>query len=172
MSIKLRDAVEGDLPAIVAIYNATIAGRVVTADLDPVSIESRLSWFRAHNPARRPLWVAEDDAAMLGWLSFSDFYGRPAYGATVEISIYLAENARQKGLGRMLLERAIAHAPSLSVRTLLGFIFAHNQASLRLFEAQGFARWGTLPRVAMLDTVERDLIIVGLRLDAPRANPG
>ena len=172
MSIKLRDAVEGDLPAIVAIYNATIAGRVVTADLDPVSIESRLAWFRAHNPARRPLWVAEDDAAMLGWLSFSDFYGRPAYGATVEISIYLAENARRKGLGRTLLERAIAHAPSLSVRTLLGFIFAHNQASLRLFEAQGFARWGTLPRVAMLDTVERDLIIVGLRLDAPRANPG
>ena len=109
---------------------------------------------------------------MLGWLSFSDFYGRPAYGATVEISIYLAENAQRKGLGRTLLERAIAHAPSLSVRTLLGFIFGHNQASLRLFETQGFARWGTLPRVAMLDTVERDLIIVGLRLDALHANPG
>lgn len=63
MSIRLRDAVEADLPAIVAIYNATIAGRVVTADLEPVSIESRLAWFRAHNPERRPLWVALDDEA-------------------------------------------------------------------------------------------------------------
>ena len=156
MSLKLRDAVEADLPAIVAIYNATIAGRGVTADLEPVSVESRLAWFRAHNAERRPLWAAEDDGAMLGWLSFSDFYGRPAYGAAVEISIYLAESARRRGLGRMLLERAIAHAPSLAIHTLLGFIFGHNEASLRLFEAHGFARWGTLPRVALLPYASRE----------------
>ncbi len=165
MSISLRNAVEADLPSIVAIYNATIAGRMVTADLDPVSVESRRAWFHAHCPERRPLWIVEDHEAMLGWLSFSDFYGRPAYGATVEISIYLAENARRKSLGTLLLERAIAHAPSLSIATLLGFILGHNQASLMLFEAHGFTRWGTLPRVASLDGVERDLIIVGLRLD-------
>ncbi|MGI9024903.1 MAG: GNAT family N-acetyltransferase [Burkholderiaceae bacterium] len=171
MPLELRDAVDADLPGIVAIYNATIAGRGVTADLEPVSVESRLAWFRAHNPGRRPLWIAKDGDAMLGWLSFSDFYGRPAYGATVEVSIYLAESARGKGLGKMLLERAIAHAPSLAIRTLLGFIFGHNEASLRLFESHGFARWGSLPRVALLDTVERDLVIVGLRLDALRAQP-
>ena len=163
---ELRDAVEADLPAMVAIYNATIPSREVTADLEPVSVASRVAWFRAHSPERRPLWVVEDDQDMLGWLSFSDFYGRPAYSATVEISVYLAESARRKGLGRMLLERAIAHAPSHSIDTLLGFIFGHNTASLRLFEAHGFKRWGTLPRVASLDGVERDLIIVGLRVDA------
>ena len=47
---------------------------------------------------------------------------------------------------------------------LLGFIFAHNEPSLRLFEKLGFARWGCLPRVAELDGVERDLVIVGLRI--------
>ena len=38
----LRDATEADLPAIVEIYNATIAGRMVTADTSPVTVESRV----------------------------------------------------------------------------------------------------------------------------------
>ena len=92
--IRLRDAVEADLPSIVAIYNTTIPGRGVTADLEPVSVESRVAWFRAHHPERRPMWIVEDDEDMLGWLSFSDFYGRPAYSATAEISIYVAPSAR------------------------------------------------------------------------------
>lgn len=161
----VRDAVEADLGAIVAIYNATIPGRDVTADLEPVSIESRVAWFHAHSPERRPLWVVEAGQDIVGWMSFSDFYGRPAYGASVEISIYLADTARRQGLGRMLLERAITLAPTLGVKTLLGFIFGHNEPSLRLFECHGFVRWGTLPRVASLDGIERDLVIVGLRID-------
>ena len=165
-----RDAVEADLPAIVAIYNSTVAGRGVTADLDPVSVDSRIAWFHAHNATRRPLWVADSDGPMLGWLSFSDFYGRPAYGASVEVSIYLAEAARGQGLGSTFLARAIAQAPQFGVKTLLGFIFGHNDASLRLFARYGFDRWGTLPRVASLDGVERDLVIVGLRLDEPHAD--
>ena len=72
---------------------------------------------------------------------------------------------RGRGLGRFLLERAIAHAPQLGIDTLLGFIFGHNDPSLRLFASLGFARWGELPRVAVLDGVERDLIIVGRRVD-------
>ncbi len=165
--MRFRDAVVDDLPAIVAIYNATIPGRGVTADLEPVSVESRAAWFAAHVPERRPLWVVEDERGIVGWLSFSDFYGRPAYAATVEVSIYLDERARGQGLGKTCLDRAIAFAPSLGIHTLLGFIFGHNQASLRLFRRRGFEIWGTLPRVATLDGVERDLVIVGLRLDAP-----
>jgi phosphinothricin acetyltransferase len=164
--MNFRDAVEADLPAIVAIYNATIPGRGVTADLEPVSVESRMGWFRAHDTHRRPLWVAEDDGDVVGWLSFSDFYGRPAYSSSVEVSIYLAEAARGRGLGRTFLQRAIDQAPVYGVRTMLGFIFGHNVASLALFERFGFARWGELPRVASLDGVERDLVIVGLRLPA------
>ena len=55
-------------------------------------------------------------------------------------------------------------APSLSIDTLLGFIFGHNEPSLALFERHGFVRWGVLPRVAVLDEIERDLIIVGYRI--------
>lgn len=167
MTPLFRDAVESDLPSIVAIYNSTIAGRRVTADLEPVSVESRLAWFRVHDAARRPLWVAEAGGDVVGWLSFSDFYGRPAYGSSVEVSIYLAEGARGRGLGRAFLEKAIAAGPAYGVKTLLGFIFGHNEPSLRLFERYGFDRWGTLPRVASLDGIERDLVIVGRRVDEP-----
>ncbi|WP_244813484.1 GNAT family N-acetyltransferase [Caballeronia sp. Lep1P3] len=171
MSLTYRDATLDDLPAIVAIYNSTIASRQVTADLDPVSVESRLAWFHSHGPHARPLWVVEEGGDVIAWLSFSDFYGRPAYARTVEVSIYLDERARGKGLGKKLLREAIDRAPSLDVDTVLGFVFGHNEPSMRLFASFGFTAWGTLPRVAMLDGVERDLVILGLRLDGA-AKPG
>jgi len=162
----LRLAAPADLPGIVEIYNSTVPSRMVTADTEPVSVASRQAWFDAHQPERRPLWVCEDaEGRMAGWLSYSDFYGRPAYGATAELSIYLHADRRGQGLGRYLLEQAIAHAPQVGVTTLLGFIFGHNTPSLALFERHGFARWGDLPRVAVLDGTERDLVIVGRRLD-------
>jgi phosphinothricin acetyltransferase len=68
-------------------------------------------------------------------------------------------------LGTHLLQAAIAHAPQIGVHVLLGFIFGHNLPSLELFEKFGFERWGHLPRVAVLDGTERDLVIVGRRVD-------
>jgi phosphinothricin acetyltransferase len=165
MTLALRDARESDLPAIVAIYNATVAGRMVTADLEPVSVESRVAWFRAHGPGHSPLWIAEDDHAVAGWLSFQPFYGRPAYRATAEISVYVATEHQRRGVGRFLIGEAIRRAPDAGLNTLLGFIFGHNAPSLALFDSSGFERWGHLPRIANLDGVERDLIIVGRRVD-------
>jgi len=163
-TVRIRDPVADDLPAIVAIYNEAIPGRRATADTDPVSVESRRAWFGDHSPTRRPLWVAEGGGAIVGWLSFQSFYGRPAYAATAEISVYVSAASTRRGVGRTLLTRAIAAAPRLGLHTLLGFIFAHNEPSLRLFEGLGFERWGHLPRVAVLDGVERDLVIVGRRV--------
>jgi phosphinothricin acetyltransferase len=93
------------------------------------------------------------------------FYGRPAYRATVEVSVYIDPAMQRRGVARSLLTHALAAAPSLGIRTLLGFIFAHNAPSLALFERAGFAVWGRLPRVAELDGVERDLAILGRRVD-------
>jgi len=75
----IRHATESDLPAIVAIYNAAVPSRMATADLEPVSVESRLAWFKGRVPSQRPLWVIETDRVIAGWLSFQSFYGRPAY---------------------------------------------------------------------------------------------
>jgi phosphinothricin acetyltransferase len=162
--MHIRDATIEDLPAIVAIYNSTVPTRMVTADTEPVSVASRQKWFADHSPDRRPLWVVEEGGQVAGWLSYSSFYGRPAYDSTCEVSLYLAPEHRRRGLGTQLLLRCIEHAPRIGVTTLLGFIFGHNELSLGLFEKMGFQRWGHLPRVAVLDGVERDLIIVGRRV--------
>lgn len=159
-----------DLPVIVDIYNSTVASREVTADTEPVSVASRQAWFDDHNPERRPLWVIHDAAdgapnpAVIGWMSYSNFYGRPAYSGTAELSIYIAEAWRGKGIGGYCLEQAIQFAPKIAVHTLLGFIFGHNAPSLGLFKKFGFDTWAKLPRVANLDGIERDLIILGKRV--------
>ncbi|HTB80304.1 MAG TPA: GNAT family N-acetyltransferase [Opitutaceae bacterium] len=162
----LRDASEADLPAIVEIYNATIPGRMVTADIEPVSVESRRPWLLEHNPRTRPIWAVDDPASgrVCAWLSLSSFHSRPAYHPTAEVGLYVAEAHRGHGIGKFLLGEAIDRAPACGVRTLLGLIWAHNEPSLQLFENFGFVRWGHLPRVAELDAVERDLVIVGRRV--------
>jgi phosphinothricin acetyltransferase len=162
--MTIRDATETDLPAIVEIYNAAIPGRLATADTEPVSVESRRAWFFEHDPHHRPLWVAALGPAIAGWLSFQSFYGRPAYHATAEISVYVTPSRHRTGIGNALIAKAIEVAPQLGVKTLLGFVFGHNEPSLRLFARFGFQQWARLPRVAELDSIERDLVIVGLRI--------
>ncbi len=153
-----------DLPKIVEIYNQTIASRIVTADLEPVTLESRINWFHTHNTQTRPLWVWLEDEEITAWISFRDFYGRPAYRHTAEISIYIDENYRGKGLGKKLLAYALAQCEDLQIHTLLGFIFAHNIPSIKLFQDFGFEKYGHLPEVALLDNDLRDLIILGKKI--------
>ncbi|WP_414752678.1 N-acetyltransferase family protein [Anabaena sp. CCY 9910] len=162
--MTIRHATTTDLPTIIGIYNAAVPSRMATADLEPVSVESRLAWFQGRSPNFRPLWVIEQEGVIAGWLSFQSFYGRPAYAATAELSIYIAPAFHRCGLGKQLLAKAIAESPNLGLKTLLGFIFAHNQPSLHLFQTFGFQKWGYLPQVADLDGVECDLVIMGLRI--------
>ena len=163
--MTIRDAQPADLPTIVAIYNASIPGRMATADTEIVSVAAREAWFREFTPDRRPLWVAAAPSGEVeAWLSVRSFYGRPAYHRTAEISAYTSPAAQRRGLARTLLDHAIAQAPRLELSTFLAFVFGHNVPSLALFEREGFARWGHLPRVAELDGVERDLVILGRRV--------
>ncbi|MFO0623464.1 MAG: N-acetyltransferase family protein [Polyangia bacterium] len=160
----LQLASQADLDRIVATYNASIPSRLVTADLQPVTVDSRLPWFAAHDPTRRPLWLIVERDQYRGWLSLQSFYGRPAYDGVAEVSLYLEPIAQGRGIGRWALIELMTRAPAYSLHTLLGFIFGHNLPSLVLFERLGFVRWGHLPHVANMDGVMRDLIIVGKKV--------
>lgn len=162
--IEFREAVIEDLPKIVEIYNSTIASRMVTADTEPVSVESRIKWFEEHHILKRPLYMVTYEGNTAGWMSFQSFYGRPAYDSTAEISIYIDDAFRGKGIGQTSIQKAIEISPNLGVKTILGFIFAHNIPSLKLFSKFGFEEWAHLPKVAELDGVERDLVILGKRI--------
>ncbi len=167
-NLIIREARESDLAAIVEIYNAAIPDRLATADLELVSIFSQRSWFFDHNSDTHPIWVIENPQAenlqIIGWLSLQPFYGRSAYRKTAEVSIYIGPHHQNQGMGKLLLAYAIQVVPSLGISTLLGFVFGHNQPSLKLFAALGFEQWGFLPKVAELDFIERDLAIMGLRV--------
>ncbi|MEZ0116258.1 N-acetyltransferase family protein [Heyndrickxia faecalis] len=160
----IRNATEEDLQEILDIYNACIGNGIITADTVPVTVEERLPWFKAHQPDSRPLWVLEADGEIAAWISLSDFYGRPAYQPTAEVSIYVSEKWRGKGAGKHLLGKMLEACPKLGVETLLGFIFSENKASLKLFASFGFETWGHLKEVAVLDGRMHDLIITGKKI--------
>ena len=162
---SIRIARHEDLPRIVEIYNASVPGRLATADLKPVSVESREFWFSAHDPAKHPLTVAVvENGAIAGWGSLNAFYGRIAYQHTVEISIYVAPEFSRRGIGGLLTDDMLKRCPALKIKTVLAYIFAHNEPSVQLFKKRGFVLWGHLPRIADMDGIERDLDIYGLRI--------
>ena len=163
--MPIRHAVAEDLAAIVSIYNASIPGRMATADLEPVTVTAREEWFRGFDAQRRPLWVYDHDGAIAGWLGLRSYYGRPAYQRTVESSVYVDPSHRRRGIAHELLDNALCAAPALGISSILAFVFVQNQPSVTLFEAHGFQRWGLLPRICELDGVERDVLILGRRVD-------
>ncbi|RKP56841.1 N-acetyltransferase family protein [Cohnella endophytica] len=163
-SFEIVHALRSDLDRIVEIYNSTIESRMVTADLEPVTVESRALWFEEHSENYRPLWVMKLDGRIIAWLSFSKFHQRAAYDATAEISIYISPDNRAKGVGSTFLQMALDACPSLNIRNVIGLVFGHNAPSLGLLKKFGFEQWGFLPGVAILDGVERDLVMMGLKV--------
>ncbi len=160
----IRHAVKGDLPAIVAIYNASIPGRLATADTQPVTVADREEWFGGFDPDSRPIWVYESAGHVVGWMGLRSFYGRPAYHRTVESAVYVAPEHQREGVARKLLSHALAECPSLGIANVLAFVFAHNMPSVTLFEAHGFGRWGLLPKICEMDGEEHDVLVLGKRL--------
>lgn len=161
----MRLATENDLCDIVAIYNTTVPTRQSTADTVEVTVASKSEWFRQHVPGKRPLLVHEQDGKVIAWVSFQSFYGRPAYDHTAEVSIYISPEHRGHGLGRKLLAETLEMTHQLSIKTVVGFVFSHNEPSIRLLKSFGFSEWGKLPNVAEMDDQEYSLSILGKRVN-------
>lgn len=164
INITMKKAAIEDLPRIVEIYNSTVESRMVTADTEPVSVESRKEWFLQHS-AKRPIFLFLKDTTVIGWLSFSDFYSRPAYNHTVEVSIYLDEAYRGLGIGNYAVNEMKRIAAELHIQTLLAFIFSHNTPSIRLFKKHGFVPYGEFPDVAEMDGRTYSLSILGFKVE-------
>ena len=147
----IRDAVEMDWPAIVAIYNQSIPGGTSTADTSPVTVADRIDWFRKFDSQKRPLWVAEIDGEIVAWIGLTSFYaGRPAYDATAEVSTYIATAYQNKGIGTLLKRRIIEKCPDFGVTTLISIAFDHNDGTRRMNEKLGFVQAGHLAEIAVI----------------------
>lgn len=164
MTLKHRNATLDDVEAIVAIYNQTIPSRMVTADLEPVTVKQKMGWFLDHSPGYRPIWVFEEDGKICAWVSFQPFHERAAYDKTAELSIYIHEDYRGKKMGTQIMEAVLAACDELDITNLVCLIFGHNAPSIGLMKKFGFEQWGYLPSVAELDGIERDLVYMGKRV--------
>lgn len=166
--MTIRTATVADLPAIVEIYNQAVAARQ-TGDTEPVRVDERREWLRRHPPERRPILVADDGDSVVGWASLSDHRpGRRALSVTAEISYYVHESHRRRGVATALIRDACRRCPALGVTTLFAILLEDNDASVALLERLGFERWGHLPRVADFGDREVGQLYYGLRVSAAR----
>lgn len=162
--LVLRDARLEDLPAIVAIYNSAIPGGTAVADSAPATPESRAAWFEEHDASTRPLWVLQKGTEIIAWTSLQSYSPEPAFRRTAEASLYVAEAHRRQGHGTMLLSRLVERCPDFGIEVLMGVAFGHNEATLSLNRKIGFQQWGRLPKVAHMDGILRDLVIMGIEV--------
>jgi L-amino acid N-acyltransferase YncA len=148
----IRGASVADLPGIVAIYNEAVAQRFATADLSPVTVDSRRAWFDEHDPIDFPVWVLAHEGQVLGWCSLSAYRSRrAALLGTAEISYYVGRDAQGRGVGTALVRHAVTEAARNGKRVLFGILLERNVASVRLMAKCGFELWGRLPDVAHID---------------------
>ena len=114
--------------------------------MEPKSLDDRRAWLAAHGP-RHPVLVAERDGHVVGWASLSPWSPRGAYADTAEVSVYVAEAQRGRGVGRRLLEEVVEAGRRAGLHAVVAQIVGENAASIHLHEALGFERVGVLREV-------------------------
>ena len=143
----IRDATEDDFAAITEIYGHNVLHGTGTFALEPPSQAEMLANFHTVKGMGLPYIVVEEDGAIVGYAYASPFRTRPGYKYGVEDSIYLAEGAEGRGLGKALLNRLIELCTERNLYLMIAVIGdGANQASIGVHRACGFELTGSLPR--------------------------
>lgn len=163
--MDIRTPTLTDLPRIVEIYNQAIPSHCSTADTIPLQAEDRTAWFAEHPPDKYPIFIAEADGQIVGWCSLSPYRpGRMALRFTAEISCYIDQESRHRGIGTALVNHALAACPRLQIRNVFAILLERNSVSAPMLRKLGFEQWGFLPRVADFDGVECGQFYFGKRV--------
>jgi L-amino acid N-acyltransferase YncA len=142
-ALRVEPMTPADADAVLSIYEQGIATGSATFD------SSAPDWRRWHATHRRECrFVARVGDRVVGWTALSSWSSREAYSGVAWESVYVAEAARGRGVGRSLLETLIPASEAAGVWTLVAGVQAENAASLGLHEAVGFRRIGFQERIA------------------------
>ena len=155
---EIRAAHAVDAQAVADIYNQGIATRLATFETEPRTATDVEAWLAAGE--RLPTLVADQGGEVLGWARILSYSDRPAYAGVGEVSIYVAEHARGRGVGRALLEELQRRAARLDYWKLLGKLFTANAASAALVRRCGWREVGMHRRHGRLDGEWRDVLLV------------
>jgi len=162
--VTVRPANATDVPEITRIYNEGIRDRLATLETEERTPQERLAWLEARDE-RHPVLVAERAGAVAGWGSLNVFNPRPAYAHVADFSIYVGQEARGAGIGKVLLAALIERARELGYHKLVLAAFPQNEAGMRLYACFGFREVGVYREQGLLDGVWVDVVIMERLLD-------
>lgn len=154
----IRNAEESDYPSIAKIYKQGIDTGLATFES---SIPDWKEWDNSHHKFAR--LVAEDKGNTLGWAALAPVSGRCAYDGVAELSIYVHEAARGKGVGSLLMDRLIIESEENNIWTLHSNVFGENEQSIRLHLNCGFRIVGTKEKIAQLNGKWHDNVLLERR---------
>lgn len=148
MEIRIRTAKASDVRRLMEIYNEEVVYGVSTFDIHPKTLSERMIWFRKHNVGNHPLLVAEVHKEVAGYASLSSYREKEAYAATVELSVYIAMEWREKGIATVLTSAILKIAEEREdIHTVISVITSGNEASIRLHKKFGFTYCGEMKEV-------------------------
>jgi phosphinothricin acetyltransferase len=147
-----------DWNSVSSIYLEGISTGNATLETDAPNWEK---WDSEHLASCR--LIAKDDDTVLGWAALSPVSGRCVYGGVAEVSIYIAEPARGKGVGRQLFERLIEESEKNELWTLQSGILQENITSIKLHEKCGFRIIGVRERIGQRDGIWRNVVLMERR---------
>lgn len=144
--LTIRPATKNDVYFITEVYNDAILNTVATFDTEIKTLADRMQWFLNHDE-KHPVIVAEKNGELVGWASLTQWSDRCAYDGTAEVSVYVHNNHRGKGVGKKLLEILILEGKAVGLHYLLSRIAGGNEASLHLHKIYGFTDIGVMHEV-------------------------
>jgi len=159
MGFVIRTAALGDIAAFTEIYRESVLNGVASYEIDPPTLDEMAARFTAITGKGYPYIVAiEQTGLILGYAYASAFRTRPAYRWLVEDSVYLAPEARGKGVGKALLAELIRRCTDLGFRQMVAVIGGAHPASIAVHGAAGFEHSGRMTATGFkhgrwLDTV-------------------
>lgn len=146
--VLIRPAARGDLPRITEIYNHYVVNTPITFDLEPVTVEQRLPWYREHTDgARYRLLVAAENGQITGYAGTGRFRAKAAYDTTVEVTIYCAAEATGRGVGARLYAALFEALLREDINRIVAGITIPNEASVALHRRFGFRDIGVFSAV-------------------------
>ncbi|PDP87020.1 ArsR family transcriptional regulator [Glycomyces fuscus] len=165
--VSTRAMADADLEAVREIYAQGIATGHATFETEVPDAEAlRGRWTAGHR------WVAEAGGRVVGWAAASPVSDREVYAGVAETSVYVAEDARGRGVGKALLYRQVTEADAAGLWTLQTSVFPENRASLSLHHQAGFRTVGVRERVARHHGVWRDTVLLERRRQEEGAGRG
>ena len=146
--LVIRPITQDDVVSCLDIYNYEVVNGVATLDLEPRTLPEWQEWFDAHQTVEHCIFVGLMDDVVVGYASLSPYRTKDAFKSTVELSIYIHQGHRGKGVASKLMAHILEHAKENdTLHTVVSVITAGNEGSTKLHSRFGFTYCGLTPKV-------------------------